>query len=102
MVCRHSVTLHDGPALIVVACDTELLHGFLRRQPELLVDLVLDGQAVTVPAEAPQHVPALHGPVAGHDVFDGAGDDVAVVRQSGRKRRTVVENVGLLAAGIFQ
>ena len=38
-------------------------------------------------------VEAVHGLVPGDDVLDGAGEDVAVVRESGGERRPVVEDV---------
>ena len=90
------VALDDLPALGVVAGDAELLHGLLCRHAELLVDLVLHRQAVTVPAEAAQHVAAAHRPVARHDVLDDRRQQVAVVRQPRRERRAVVEDVRLL------
>lgn len=60
---------------------------------ELLIDLVLDGEAVTVPAESARDVVTGHGLVPRHDVLDGAGEDVAVVRETGGERRAVVEDV---------
>ena len=48
---------------------------------------------MAVPAEAASDMEAVHGLVPGDDVLDGAGEDVAVVRESGGERRTVVENV---------
>nr|POE82187.1 hypothetical protein CFP56_62945 [Quercus suber] len=48
---------------------------------------------MAVPAEAASDVEAVHGLVPGDDVLDGAGEDVAVVRESCGERQTVVENV---------
>nr|POF06698.1 hypothetical protein CFP56_47071 [Quercus suber] len=48
---------------------------------------------MAVLAEAASDVEAVHGLVLGDDVLDGAGEDVAIVRESGGKRRTIVENV---------
>lgn len=48
---------------------------------------------MAVPAEAPRHVVAAHGLVPGHDVLDGAGEDVAVVREPRGEGRAVVEDV---------
>ena len=90
------ITLDDLAALGVVAGDAQLLHGMLRGHAELLVDLVLDREAVAVPAEAPQHVAPAHGPVARHDVLDDRRQQVAVMRQPRRERRAVVEDVRLL------
>lgn len=48
-------------------------------------------QAVTVPAEAPVHVEAVLMGKPGHNVLDGSGQDVAIVRQTGGKGRPVIE-----------
>ena len=56
-----------------------------------MLGLGLDGQPVAVPAEAALHA-ALHGPVAGDDVLDGAGQQVAVMGQAGGEGRAVVED----------
>ena len=57
---------------------------------------------MAVPAEAASDVEAVHGLVPGDDVLDGAGQDVAVVRESGGERRTVVENVLRRVFGPFE
>ena len=49
---------------------------------EQAIHLVLDKQTMAVPVE-----------VVGNDVLDGAGEDVAVVRESDGEQRIVVENV---------
>ena len=88
----------DLAALVVVVVDAHLEHVLGSLDAVRLVDLVLDGQAVTVPAEAALHMVArLRGP-ARHRVLDRAGQYVAVVRQAGGERRTVVERE-LLAVG---
>lgn len=48
---------------------------------------------MAVPAEPAGDVPAVHGLVAGDDVFDGAGEDVAVVGLAGGEGGTIVEDV---------
>lgn len=88
-----SVPHHDGPAFLVVLADTELCDSLLSRNSQLLVDLVLNGKAVGVPSKASLDVVALHGPVAGDDVFDGRGEQVSIVRKAGRKWRSIVEGV---------
>ena len=49
---------------------------------EQAIHLVLDRQTMAVPVE-----------VVGDDVLDGAGEDMAVVRESDGEQQTVVENV---------
>lgn len=48
---------------------------------------------MAVPAESTRDVVAGHGLVPRHDVLDGTGEDVAVVRETGGERRPVVEDV---------
>jgi hypothetical protein len=60
---------------------------------ELLLGLHLGREPVAVPAEAAFDAPAPHRLVAGHDVLDVAGDEMAVVREAVREGRAVVEDV---------
>ena len=60
--------------------------------PELLLGLDLGGQTVAVPPEAALDAAALHRLVAGDDVLDVAGEQVAVVRQAVGEGRAVVED----------
>ena len=89
----------DGAALGVVLLEAHLHDGGLARDAQLLVDLVLDGQAVRVPAEAALDVEALHGPVSGDDVLDGGGEQVAVMGEAGREGRAIVESVEGVSLG---
>jgi hypothetical protein len=66
---------------------------------ELLLGLHLGGQAVAVPAEAALDALAAHGLVAGDDVLDVAGQQVAVVRQAVGEGRAVVEDVLVVRLG---
>ena len=75
----------DGAAEGIVLCDAHLLDGLAGRQLEFLVNLILNGDAVGIPAEAAADVVALHGPVAGDDVLDGGAEEVAIVRRSWRE-----------------
>jgi hypothetical protein len=62
-------------------------------EAEFLLRERLDGQAVAVPAEAALDEVPAHGLVARGDVLDGAGEQVAVVRQAGGEGGAVVEDV---------
>ena len=76
------------------------LDAGLVEDPELLLDLVLDGQAVGVPAGAARAVVAAHGLVAGEQVLEGAGEDVVEPRPPVRGRRTLVPDVEGAALGL--
>lgn len=85
---------HDNStALLVVFFDAELGDRSLARYAQLLVDFVFDWQAMGVPAEAALDVIALHGPVPGDDILDGRCQQVAIVWETGRKGRSVVEGI---------
>lgn len=84
---------------MVIVGQTKLLDSFLAREVELLVNFVLNGDPMCVPAKASLNVMALHGPVSGDDIFDGRGEEVSVVRQAGSERRAIVEGVSRLIFG---
>lgn len=69
-----SVAHDDGTTFRVVLLQTKLHHCLFPRDTKLLVNLVLDGQAVGIPAKAALDVEAFHRPVSGNDVFDGRGE----------------------------
>lgn len=62
---------------------------------ELLVDFVFHGKAVTIPPGAAGDTMGGLAGVAGHDIFDGSGEDVAVVGEAGGERGAIVEGVFL-------
>jgi hypothetical protein len=94
------VAEHAGAALLVELPDAVGADVGGAREPELLLDVHLDGQTVGVPAEATLDAVTAHRPVARDDVLQCAGDDVAVVRQARREGRAVVEDVGLLGGAL--
>ena len=59
---------------------------------ECLFGLCLDRQAVAVPAPDTRHGIALHGVVACDQILDKGNEHGAVVRNTGRERRAVVEH----------
>ena len=75
-------------------------------EAELVLGEGFDGQAVAVPAEAALDVVAAHGLVAGGDVLDGAGEEVAVVGEAGGEGRAVEEDegggAGAVGEGFFE
>uniref|UniRef100_A0A8R7QJW8 Uncharacterized protein n=1 Tax=Triticum urartu TaxID=4572 RepID=A0A8R7QJW8_TRIUA len=87
----------DAAAGLVVHTDALVEHILPGLDLEELVDLVLDREAVAVPAEAARDVAAPHRLVPGDHVLDGAREDVAVVREPCGEGGAVVEDE-LLAA----
>lgn len=59
--------------------------------PSFFVDLVLDGEAVGVPAEAAGDVVPGDGGVAGDDVLDGSGEEMAIMGKACSERGPVVK-----------
>jgi hypothetical protein len=86
------VAQHRGAAVVVEAVDAVLGDGQATRDAGLLLDHHLRGKAVAVPAEAPVDPLAPHGLVAGDDVLDVAGQQVAVVGEPVGEGRAVVED----------
>ena len=64
----------------------------LGAQPQLLLHLDLDGQAVRVPAGLAGHAVAPHRLVAREQVLDHAGHDVVHAGPAVRRRRALVED----------
>ena len=81
-------------ALLDETADAELLDPGAAADPELLLDLHLDRQPVGVPAGDPLHPTPAHGPVAGEDVLEDAGQDMPVVGPPVRGRGAVVPHPG--------
>ena len=75
-----------------------LLDLLLPVKAKKLFNFKLHRQTMGVPAGFAQHIVSLHGAVAGDDVLDGAGEDVADVRLAVCRRRPVEERIGLGAA----
>lgn len=61
------------------------------RQKIHLVDLVLDRQTMTVPTEAAFNIKAALMRKSGNDIFDGSCEQMAIMRQAGRERRSIIE-----------
>ena len=60
---------------------------------QFLFNKVFYRKTVAVPAKTALHTIALHGLVAGNNIFDGAGNEVAKMRHSCCKGRSVIEDV---------
>mmetsp|Transcript_26727 Transcript_26727/g.33313 ORF Transcript_26727/g.33313 Transcript_26727/m.33313 type:complete len:503 (-) Transcript_26727:26-1534(-) len=87
----------DLAAELVVAAHADLLALHTRLDLVDLVDFELDGQSVAIPAKAALHVVAFHSGIPRHNILDGAGGDVAVVRQSSSEGGAIVEGEFRLA-----
>ena len=82
---------HRLPAAAIELGDPEGLDLLLRADPELLLDLELDREAVAVPATLARHVEAAHRLVARVDVLEHPGEDVVGARPAVCGRRALVE-----------
>ena len=82
--------------------DAVGLDGLLSVDAEFFLDFDLDGEAVSIPAGFARDVASAHGLVAEEDVFEDAGENVAVVGQSVSGRRTFVEGELLLSLARFE
>ena len=91
------VLQHGSAAGVVELVDAHLLDLVDRVDAEFLLRLKLGGQAVGVPAEHAVDLAALHGLVARDHVLGVAGQQVAVVRKTVRKRRAIEEHEFILA-----
>ena len=84
-------TLTGNQLVVPIAIQVGKMQGM--RLGIRLVDLVLNRQAVAVPAEAALDIVTLHGEVAGHDVLQRGSEQMTMVRQPGRKGRAIIKNV---------
>ena len=82
--------------------DAVLLDLLGRGDAELLLDLELHRQSVTVPAGLPRHPEALHGPVARVDVLEDAGEHVVRAGASVCGRRALVEAPDIGVGALLQ
>lgn len=83
----------DFPALGVVVGDSHLHHVLGTFDAQRFVNFKFDRKAVGVPAETSFHVePALMG-ITSDNILNRTSQNVAVVREAGRKRRPVIESV---------
>ena len=80
-----------GPAGVHELLDAELFDLLLVRDPEGLLDLDLDREAVHVVARLVPHVVAAHPVIADDEIFDRLVQDLSEVNRSGRIRRAVAE-----------
>mmetsp|Transcript_25713 Transcript_25713/g.37932 ORF Transcript_25713/g.37932 Transcript_25713/m.37932 type:complete len:323 (-) Transcript_25713:161-1129(-) len=96
------VACHDAAAFFVVGGDAHFHHIVAGLDAELLINFVLNGEPVAVPSEAARHVVPGLVRISGDGVLDGPGQNVAVMRPAGGKRRSVVERVQRPALAEFQ
>jgi hypothetical protein len=86
------VAMDRLPAQPVELGDSVRLDLVLVVQPQLLLDLHLDRQAVAVPTAFSRHVPAPHRLVAGVEVLEQAGPHVVDPGPAVGSRRSLVEH----------
>lgn len=98
----HNTPSNNTPTSFIILIDAHLENIISSLDPQGLINLILDGQAVAIPAKSTGDVETHHGLVTGNDVLDGAGKYVAVVGETRRERGPVVEDVLGLTAGAVQ
>jgi hypothetical protein len=76
------VSHDDGSALGIVFFDTDFLHGISTRHAQLLVDLILNRNAMSIPSKSSNHMILLHGPVSGDNVLDRGREEMTVMRET--------------------
>ena len=76
--------------------DTDLFDIALTADLKLFFHLIFNWQPVAIPAETTVNKIPAHGPVARHNIFNGSGQQMAIMRQSGCKRRTVIKNISFI------
>ncbi len=81
----------EGPARVHELLDAELFDLLLVRDPEGLLDLHLDREAVHVVAWLVPDVVAAHAVIADDEIFDRLVQDLSEVNRSGRVRRAVAK-----------
>src|SRR5207248_2098789 len=86
------VAPHRGPAALVEGGDPERLDLVLVRDPEVLLDFDLDGQAVAVPPALAGNIVATHRLVADEEVLEDARPDVVEAGAGVGGRRALVEH----------
>lgn len=96
-----AVSHHDGPAQFVILGESEFNQVFFAVDIVLYVYLVLDRESVAVSSEPAFYVVPGLVCISADDVFDGAGCDVAIVRQTSGEGRSVIEGIGSLAFAHF-
>lgn len=87
MICSHGMTIKNSMDLSwFILKSTSQCWGYRRLA-------LYHGEAMTIPAEATVHMKATLVGESGNNVFDGASQNVPIVRQAGGKGRPVVEGV---------
>lgn len=98
----RSVAHDNGAALLVVLCNSNLLHSSFSRNTQLLVNLVFNGESMSIPSKSSLDVIALHGPISRDDVLDGGRQQMAIVRKTGSEWRAIIECVRWATSGQFE
>ena len=88
----RDVGLHHLATLLVEDVDPALENLARAGEAERLLRKRFDRQPVTIPTESPLDVMPPHAPVAGNDVLDRAGEEVAIMRRTRREGWPVIED----------
>ncbi|OQA39600.1 MAG: hypothetical protein BWY50_02129 [Spirochaetes bacterium ADurb.Bin315] len=66
-----------------------------------LFNLIFNRKAVTIPSEAAIHPSSFHRLISRNRVFDRPGHNVAEMRKTGGKRRSIIEDILFLFRSVF-
>lgn len=70
----HSIPSNNTPTSFIILINAHFENIISSLNPQSLINLILDGQAVAVPAKSTGDVETHHGLVTGNNVLDGAGE----------------------------
>ena len=95
------VTENNGAAGLIEFGDAVIFDLFFAGKMKLFFHFIFNRQTVAVPAEGAVAVFAQHGLVTGNHVFNRTGEQMSVMRQSGGKRRAVVNDKLIFAFAVL-
>jgi hypothetical protein len=97
-----SVLQDNLSAFGIVLVDSHVHDVFLALDVEHLVNLVFDGQAVSIPSESSFNMVSRRIGVTRHHILDGTQEQVSVMRQTSGERRTIVESEFAISLALFE
>ena len=93
--CQKSLRASSKPKCpdLVIFIYAELKYMIFAFDTKLLVYLVFNRKAVTIPTETPSHVMSSGTSKSRNHVFDSSRENVTIVRKASRKRRTIIKHI---------
>ena len=93
--CQQSLRASSKPKYphLVIFIYAELKYMIFAFDTKLLVYLVFNRKAVTIPTETPSHVMSSGTSKSRNHVFDSSRENVTIVRKASRKRRPIIKHI---------